>query len=876
MNSRQKRICETWRQLLLGFVQREWFTLFLSSALGVLAAESVELFFRDHSFQRDLITYYLPIVSFNDPQHYIPFLTIVGIMVLLSIAVFMSAYIRRGLKSWWAGVTSGLILLPFASACLFSLLPSSRFHHRLILAFGTIGFWFLFSFVLLLVARVRTERTVLETDFKVPSGIRSLAGSQLSESDDPIESWAQDALGRAALVDSLSVKIMIAKAPVLALNGTFGSGKTSILNLLREHLGEKTITVSFSTWLPGSQETLTSYLLADIANVCNKKYVVPGLRQSARRLASALGQKVPLLGDYLKLLPARSQKDDIDNLKSALVRLPKRVVVLLDEIDRMEKEELVTLLKVIRGVSTLPNLSFVCAGDRKAIVTTVKGSYEEKSNEYFDKFFPVLIPVPEPNPDALKRAGTERLVAAFVSRDWFENESDKEEFRKQIEKMWDDRIAHFCRNLRAIGLLANDVSVAAAPLRREVDPVDLTLIEVLRRSRPLVYELVARNSVTLTGGESMARGGPFQTDKDIEKNKSQFLTDLKSGLDDEEFEHVKAVLIELFPLLSKGSGQMKLPRPLRKDSTDKSDKRICEPGMFPAYFRYEIPDAIFSSAEMASLLEQFELADEATREKVFLNTLQPMEKASLKRDDFLRKLAEAAKSIPLPVAKSLAVAAVRASDKYMYDMMPSFSEAGHVLRMILLIAKRFSKSERVEFLQECILEANDDTMAFRILTILPQQKDDSKIDVSVAELYASFTQRMRKRYGRDVDAANFDLSKSDPWALDYWGRDFRASGIDTEPDDRQIQHEFWIRYIGNSRSRLAKAFREFFFPMAAYSEDPAPMVQNKINLEDLKRLYEELPTDSTLTDADQKSLGILDRLSKGDFKSGVNPLSGVW
>ena len=135
---------------------------------------------------------------------------------------------------------------------------------------------------------------------------------------------------------------MIAKAPVLALTGTFGSGKTSTLNLLREHLGDKAITISFSTWLPGSQETLTSYLLADIANECKKQYVVPGLRQSARRLAKVLGQKVPLVTDYLKLLPSATQKDDIENLKSALVRLPKRVVVLLDEIDRMEKEELVT------------------------------------------------------------------------------------------------------------------------------------------------------------------------------------------------------------------------------------------------------------------------------------------------------------------------------------------------------------------------------------------------------------------------------------------------------------------------------------------------------------------------------------------------------
>jgi len=302
---------------------------------------------------------------------------------------------------------------------------------------------------------------------------------------------------------------------------------------------------------------------------------------------------VPLLGDYLKLLPATSQKDDIDNLKSALVRLPKRVVVLLDEIDRMEKDEIVTLLKVIRGISTLPNLSFV------------KGEYTDKSNAYFEKFFPILIQVPEPDPAALRRAGTERLVAAFVSRDWFENESEKERFREQIEKLWDARIAPFCRNLRTIGLLANDVSVAAALFQREVDPVDLTLIELLRRFRPVAYELVARNSLILTGGESMARGGPFQTDEDADKNKSKLLADLNgvsSGEEDPEL--VKGILLELFPLLSKGTGQLKRPRPLRKDSTQESDKRISEPGMFPAYFRYEIPDAIFSSGEMTSLLQR--------------------------------------------------------------------------------------------------------------------------------------------------------------------------------------------------------------------------------------------------------------------------------
>jgi hypothetical protein len=167
-------------------------------------------------------------------------------------------------------------------------------------------------------------------------------------------------------------------------------------------------------------------------------------------------------------------------------------------------------------------------------------------------------------------------------------------------------------------------------------------------------------------------------------------------------------------------------------------------------------------------------------------------------------------------------------------------------------------------------------MAFRLLTILSQQEGDSNIGVSVSDLYSSFAMRMRRRYGRNVDAANFDLSTSDTWALEYWGRDLRASGIMTDPEDRRIQNDFWLRYIGNSRSRLAKAFREFFLPIAAYRQDPAPSVQNRISLEDLKRLHSELPDDAALTDQERKSLDLLRRFLDGEFKNGVNPMDDIW
>jgi hypothetical protein len=437
----------------------------------------------------------------------------------------------------------------------------------------------------------------------------------------------------------------------------------------------------------------------------------------------------------------------------------------------------------------------------------------------------------------------------------------------------------FCKTLRAVGLLANDVSVAAAPLRREVDPVDLTLIEMLRRFKPLAHRLLAKNSFALTGGESLVRGGTLHDDTDEKEARNKLFDDLKSAFPDhDDLEQVRAVIDELFPLVSKAERRRKRVQRIVEPATlDEEDKRVREPGIFPAYFRYELPDEIFSSVELGSLLGKLERAStQEARDAIFLNVVQSLGKGSLKRDDFLRKLADSSKAIPAPVAKSLGEAAAKASAHYTYDMMPQLGEAGHVLRMILLIAQKLSQTEKIAFLQDCILNCSDDTMAFRLLTILSQQEGDSNIGVSVSDLYSSFAMRMRRRYGRNVDAANFDLSTSDTWALEYWGRDLRASGIMTDPEDRRIQNDFWLRYIGNSRSRLAKAFREFFLPIAAYRQDPAPSVQNRISLEDLKRLHSELPDDAALTDQERKSLDLLRRFLDGEFKNGVNPMDDIW
>ncbi len=660
---------------------------------------------------------------------------------------------------------------------------------------------------------------------------------------------------------------------MVALFGDFGSGKTSTLNLLREHLQGKAIVVSFSTWLPGSKETLTSYLMADIANECQKDYMVPGLRRSTRGLANALAQSVPLLRGISELFPAATQKDDIENLRTALRRLPKRIVVLLDELDRMEQSELRTLLKVIRGISELPNLSFVCAAERETLVETIRGNLNDKSNLYFEKFFPVAIPIPKIGDSDLRAAGTQRLVSTLRNRSWFESEAEEKSFREKINAIWDSRISPSCGTLRAIGLLANDVGVAAAPLRREVDPIDLVMVEVLRRFKPRVYDVVARNSLVLTGGDSWLKGGSYHSDKEKKALGNRFIEDLRMATGDEaQMEYVRGILNELFPKLADIEGWQS--RRFSQDGTKRDDeeKRISRPEMFPAYFRYELPTAIFSAVEFESFVAHSkQLASGERRSEFFRDELRSMEKGSLRRDDFLKKLSDAVRTQDLQLARSWTLAAISAANEIAYDSFTSMGEAGHITRMVVRLAERLAKAERVIFLSECIDKAADDTMAFRIVTRLTDPKSDVNLSVSFAQLYPAFIQRMRRRYGRDVDATNIDLSTSDAPSFNLWGsRDLSKNGVQPDPDDREIEHDFWRRYIGQSKARLIRMFNEIFMPFGIYESDPEPYVQNKMSVELIRRLFTELPDDFDPDERSTKYLNRLRRFLAGDFRGGIS------
>jgi len=421
--------------------------------------------------------------------------------------------------------------------------------------------------------------------------------------------------------------------------------------------------------------------------------------------------------------------------------------------------------------------------------------------------------------------------------------------------------------------LATDVSIAASLLRKEVDPVDLLAIEMLRRFRPQIYELIAKNSLTLTGGESWLRGGGYTSDARKEKEREKFLGDLaKANEETGESETIKPVFTYLFPEFRDREGRRPTSRPWRKPAVadEGVDKRISNPSMFAAYFRYELPEAVFSSSELESVLSAFRSASGGDgRVQLFEDVLHSLPKGSLKRDDFLRKISQLVKSLDIDEAVAVAIATALVANQLLYDILPAFGESGHALRIVIRTAERLSLADRVKLLEDAIRVTTDDSMAVQVLTRLTDNKGDVRLDVRFADLYPTFIERMRRQYGPGVDAADISLESSDPEAFNLWGRQ-KLDGVTPDPEDASIQRDFWLRRIGGSWSRLADVFGEFIMPAKyAYSSDPTEFVENKLPVKVLRELFEKLRDTEPLNEQQTKSLGRLKALLDGKFKNGV-------
>ena len=193
----------------------------------------------------------------------------------------------------------------------------------------------------------------------------------------------------------------------------------------------------------------------------------------------------------------------------------------------------------------------------------------------------------------------------------------------------------------------------------------------------------------------------YLSDQERNRLKKQLVEELgKAVVNPDRLETIRKMLDYMFPLYSKIDERPLRSLRLRWRKDAKGDQKICDPALISAYFRYKLPDELFSTRELTAFLRRFgEAPSPEKKNGEFLSLFESMKKGDPRRDNFLNKLSDDVPKMSLASATALLPICMRAAHSYAYDMgFVGLGEAGHVLRIVIRVALRVPVAKRANLL----------------------------------------------------------------------------------------------------------------------------------------------------------------------------------
>lgn len=434
-------------------------------------------------------------------------------------------------------------------------------------------------------------------------------GSSLS-TDSPRTDPAEDRLGRLP-VASVLARILLrddSQSIVAGLYGPWGSGKTSVLNFVEAELtrSDSVVVIRFEPWLFHGVTPLVASFFETVASETElrlkgstKKKFGKAVRSIGHLMSFAsigLGP-VGFAGGPLERLGAElahsTLKEDRDAVGEALRNAGVRVVVVIDDIDRLASEEIALLFKLVKLVGDLPNISYLLAFDLDVVAGALTGYQPAISGSSFvDKIVQVPIHLPPADSVQLRRLALSRLEEVISGAAIELTEQDVYRLRVAFDRGVQPHIG----TPRVATRLGNAFAVSLPILAKEVNAVDLVLMESIRIVFPTLYDWIRSHKRDVLGLDLLRTGDTRTAEERFQKECDELWKELGPLTDG-----AKTLLGELFPRLGHFVGGMG-GYGAEWGKIWAKDRRIASTEFFDLYFQYGVSRSDVSEDLFAQLL----------------------------------------------------------------------------------------------------------------------------------------------------------------------------------------------------------------------------------------------------------------------------------
>ena len=394
---------------------------------------------------------------------------------------------------------------------------------------------------------------------------------------------------------------------VIGLYGAWGEGKSTVLNFLENELKDDSlIVVRFNPWSFSYEENILTNFYHTLAKALEKD--PSKLTEKIGKVFGDFGGLVSIAGVDLTKFGEILSKVEPNELKERINKFieesEKKLVVIIDDIDRLDKSEIFSLIKLVKVNADFLNTYYVLSFDNDMVASAISERFGDGTKRSGEHFLEKIVQVPLKIPTAQK---SDLRTFALKQVEDVLNSNEIELSQNEIQNLvhyFDSAILCKIDTPRSALRYANSISFAFPLLLNEVNNVDLLLVEAVKIFYPDLYGFIQDKSNYFFDSYDNA----YNRNINREEIKKQFLDYISSSanISKEDEPNVLQLLIFLFPRLNEllsNSFNMQF------GETVVREKKIGAYSYFKRYFAYSVLKDEISDVEFDAFLQLFDNID---------------------------------------------------------------------------------------------------------------------------------------------------------------------------------------------------------------------------------------------------------------------------
>lgn len=403
----------------------------------------------------------------------------------------------------------------------------------------------------------------------------------------------------------------------VSLEGEWGYGKTSVINLVKGALNEKEsapIIIEYNPWLAGKPESLIQDFLLQFSSQLNIKdnsevalkaskeliaysslFSVAKLVPGAEPWASIVEKVFSKFGNSTKKIAELKKLDLLGKKKkvvSAIEKIKTPIVVVIDDIDRLTPSETFQVLRLVKAVADFSGTSFLLAFDSNYLISVLDKNNIVNASEYINKVIQLRVPLP-----VISERGMNELANVELKNLSDKNLTDRfESDQDRLSWIYHNYFKHLIKNPRELKRFFNHLRFVLEQIEGQVCFSDLFSLSIIATKANSVYEHIKNSPEAYIGKRFSKEGLMMDKPEEVVESFNDERACILKVFSERDRKLLEGLLGDTFPLLDSGGYSH-----YGVTDTD-SAGRVSAPQRLHVAFHYKTPIGYLSDQEILDFI----------------------------------------------------------------------------------------------------------------------------------------------------------------------------------------------------------------------------------------------------------------------------------